>query len=182
MMLQRGRVAGHIFAALLLFAATVAQAQSTDLESNWVVAVGEDPASYEVMASIQQDSANTIKDEYASKDVTPRLKFLCAPGSPEISAQIDWQRFISSFNTEVGFKVDGGKTLWLKWGVDRSNKITLSPSVADTQSLIDRLGEGKTLQVEVSPYSESPVTVEFELSGFLSGLDRLRKECTQGTP
>jgi len=161
----------------LLAGSAAALAQSTDLDGNWVLTFGEDPASYEVVASLQQDAANTIKDEYATKDVTPRLMFRCAPGNPEVSVRIDWQRFISSFNTEIGFKVDDGKTLWLKWGVDRSNKITLSRSAADSKSLIEHLADGKSLQVEISPYAESPVTVEYDLTGIASGLDHLLSEC-----
>ena len=75
-------------------------------DGNWEVAVGEDSSSFQTVASLQQDSANTIKDEYATKDVTPQLTFRCAPGDPAITARIDWRRFVSSFNTEVGFKVD----------------------------------------------------------------------------
>jgi hypothetical protein len=152
-------------------------AQTTDLEGSWALTIGEDPSSYEVVASLQQDSANTIKDEYATKDVVPQLMLRCAPGDPTITARIDWQRFISSFNTEVGFKVDDGKTLWLKWGVDRSNKITLSPSADDSRNLIEHLKEGKSLQVEVAPYSEPPVTVDYNLTGLARGLEALLKEC-----
>ena len=65
----------------------------------------------------------------------------------------------------------------MKWGVDQSNKITLSKSADDSQSLIDYLSGGSYLQVEVSPYSEPPVTVEYDLSGFAEGLEKLRAEC-----
>ena len=171
------RIAGQLTTGFLLAGLGLAFAQTTELESNWVLTVGEDPSSYEVVASLQQNSANTIKDEYATKDVVPQLMLRCAPGDPTITARIDWRRFISSFNTEVGFKVDDGKTLWLKWGVDRSNKITSSPSADDSRNLVEHLKEGTSLQVEVSPYSESPVTVEFDLTGFSSGLEALLKEC-----
>jgi hypothetical protein len=161
----------------LLTGSGLAFAQATDLEGSWVLTLGEDPTSYEVVASLQQGSADTIKDEYATKDVVPQLMLRCAPGDPTITARIDWQRFISSFNTEVGFKVDDGKTLWLKWGVDRSNKITLSPSADDSRNLIEHLQEGKSLQVEVAPYSEPPVTVDYDLTGLAKGLNALLKEC-----
>jgi type VI secretion system protein VasI len=164
-------------AACLILFAGIATAQTKQLDGNWVITIGEDPSSYEVVTSLQQESANTIKDEYATKDVKPQLAFRCAPGNQEISVQLDWRRFISSFSTEVGFKVDGGKTLWFKWGVDQSNKITKSKSAADSQSLIDQLDAGSELLVEVSPYSESPVTVQFDLAGFSQALDALRGEC-----
>jgi hypothetical protein len=161
----------------LILVAGMAAAQTRELDGNWVISIGEDPSSYEVVASLQQASANTIKDEYATKDVKPLLAFRCTPGNAEISVQIDWRRFISSFNTEVGFKIDGGKTLWLKWGVDQSNKITVSKSAADSLSLIDRLDGGNELLVEVSPYSEPPVAVQFSLAGFSQALESLRAEC-----
>lgn len=171
------RIAARLAICFLLAGPGLAIAQTTGLEGGWDLAVGDDPSSYEVVASLQQESANTIKDEYATSDVKPVLAFRCAPGNPAITARIDWQRFISSFNTEVGFKVDGGKALWLKWGVDQSNKITLSKTAADTQSLLDYLGGGSNLQVEVTPYSESPVTVDFDLTGFSQGLDALQMAC-----
>lgn len=170
---------GHVSlpAAILILAGSITRAQTTELEGNWVLEIGEDPSSYAVVASVQQESASTIKDEYATKDVSPQLSFRCLPGNPEITARIDWKRFISSFNTEVGFKVDGDKFLWLKWGVDQSNRVTLSKSASDSQALIERLAGGAELLVEVSPYSEPPVTVTFDLAGLSQALDALRKEC-----
>ena len=171
------RITGPLTLCFLLAGPGLANGQTTDLEGSWVLTLGEDPSSYKVIALLQQDSANTIKDEYATKDVVPQLMLRCAPGDPTITARIDWQRFISSFNTEVGFKVDGGKTLWLKWGVDRSNKITLSPSADDSRNLVEHLKEGASLKVEVAPYSEPPVTVDYDLTGFAKGLEALLKEC-----
>ena len=103
------RLAGLLLTVLLLAAPASAFAQ--EMSGRWTLEVGEDPSSYEVVASLQQPAANTIKDEYATKDVTPQLSLRCAPGDPTVTARIDWQRFISSFNIEVGFKVDGGKSL-----------------------------------------------------------------------
>jgi type VI secretion system protein VasI len=171
------RFAAPLTICLMLAGPGLAFTQTTDLDGSWVLTVGEDPSSYEVVASLQQDSENSIKDEYATKDVVPRLMLRCTPGDPTIAARIDWQRFISSFNTEVGFKVDDGNTLWLKWGVDRSNKITLSPSAEDSKKLIEHLNQGTSLQVEVSPYSESPVTVDYDLTGLANGLESLLMEC-----
>ncbi len=167
------RIAGKLTTGFLIAGTGLAVAQTTDLEGSWILALGEDSSSYEVVALLQQDSAITIKDEYATKDVVPQLMLRCVPGDPTITARIDWQRFISSFNTEVGFKVDDGKTLWLKWGVDRSNKITVSPSADDSSSLVEHLQEGTSLRVEVSPYSEPPVTAEYDLTG----LPRASKPC-----
>ena len=111
----------------------IAWTTATYAEDAWLHESGDDEVLY-------QDGGNTIKDEYATKDVTPRLEFRCTPGDAAVIARIDWQRFISSFSTEVGFKVDDGKFTWLKWKVDGSEKITYSPSPDDTQKLVDVLG------------------------------------------
>ena len=162
-------------AIVLLAAAALAQTAAPD--GRWVLASGEDPDTGEAVATLEQDALTTIKDEYATKDVTPKLVLRCVPGSGEISARIDWQRFISSFNTEVGFKVDAGKTLWQKWAVDRSNRLTLSRSASDAEALLEALGSGDSLTVEVTPYSEAPVTVGFSLAGLEASLGRLAAEC-----
>jgi hypothetical protein len=150
--------------ALLLIVSPLAWAAD-----NWVVDTSDDIA-------IARDGGNSIKDESWSSEVTPRMRFSCAPGG-EIIASIDWRRFISSFSTEVGFKVDGGKFTWLKWKVDGSEKVTISPSASDTQTLIDAIGAGNELLVEVTPYSEGPVTVTFELEGLAAALETLKASC-----
>ena len=127
--------------------------------------------------SIWQDAGNTIKDETARNDVTPRIEFRCTPGDPSITANIDWGRFISSFSTEVGFKVDDGKFMWLKWKVDNSEQVTVSPSAEDSARLIEALNEGSTLTVDVLPYSEGPVVVTYNLAGFPAAIESLRSRC-----
>ena len=125
---------------------------------------------------IAQDAGNTIKNESWTADVTPRMQFTCAAGG-EVVASIDWRRFISSFSTEVGFKVDGGKFTWLKWKVDSSEKVTISPSANDTSRLLDMMRTGDTLTVEITPYSEGPVEVQYALAGFAEALNSLQAHC-----
>lgn len=165
------RLAGLVLP--LLVACGAAQTQ----DDKWRSLLIDDPASYAGAVVLQQDSATTIKDESASNDVTPVLEFRCTPGDAAITARIDWRRFISSFSTEAGFKVDGGRFTWLKWKVDSSEKVTLSPSAADSQKLIDMLVNGNELLVEISPYSEAPVTAQYDLAGLAEALDALRSKC-----
>lgn len=169
-----GRLKSFAIAALL----ATAFAEAGEVPGDWILAVGEDSSTNETVASLRQDSQGTIKDEYAKQDLHPQLIFRCVPGNATIMARIDWQRFISSFNIELGFKVDGGKYTWSKWKVDQSNKVTLSPSVADSQKLIDLVLGGEKLLVEVTPYSQSPVTVEYNLVGFSVALEKLRQLCS----
>lgn len=160
-------------------ALSVVFAEAEEGTGNWTLTVGEDSSTFEAVATLRQDSLATIKDESAKQDLNPQLQFRCTPGNPAITARIDWQRFISSFSTELGFKVDGGRFTWLKWKVDQSNKVTFSPSEDDSQKLIELALGGEKLLVEVTPYSRSPVTVEYDLAEFSVALAELKDSCSQ---
>ena len=144
---------------------------------SWTLTTVEDAAAYATFMSLQQDSSTAIKDEDATKDVVPRLSFRCRPGAENVIARIDWGRFISSFSTEAGFKVDDGKRTWLKWKVDGSEQVTISPDADDTQRLVAQLSDGATLEVEISPYSQGPVTASFAVDGFADGIAALKASC-----
>jgi len=162
---------------LLVALPALAWADAPGPDSRWNLETVEDSSGYGSVVALHQDSSKTIKDEAASGDVTPRLEFRCTPGNVTVTARMDWKRFISSFSTEVGFKVDGGRFTWLKWKMDQSEHVTLSPSVADSQQLIDTLKAGNELLVEVSPYSQGPETAAFHLNGLSAALDALVGEC-----
>jgi invasion associated locus B (IalB) protein len=167
----------RLIVLLLTTLAAGVAAETAGAENRWILETGQDPSTFETVAVLRQDSATTIKDERATRDVTPSLEFRCKPGDPSVIASIDWRRFISSFSTEAGFKVDGGRFTWLKWKVDRTEKRTSSPSAADSQKLIELLKSGHELLVEISPYSEGPVTTQFDLTGFAEAIDKLSASC-----
>lgn len=164
---------------LLALMPAICPAGAPGPDSGWAFSEVDHPSGYGSMYIVSQAAGNAIRGESAGSEVTPVLAFGCSPGDDALTAYIDWQRFISSFSTEVGFKVDGGGFSWLKWKVDDSEKLTISPSADDSTQLIDKLGEGKELLVEVSPYSESPVTTTFELAGVEDALAELRTRCVQ---
>jgi len=160
---------------LTLFLASVSFSDET--ANKWRHETADDAANYTEVFVLRQNSSATIKDASAKNDVTPQLEFRCSSGDPTVTARIDWQRFISSFSTEAGFKVDGGKFTWLKWKVDSSEKITISPSAADSQRLMDLLGNGKELLVDISPYSAAPVQAYFDISTLSTELSSLTVNC-----
>ena len=146
-------------------------------DSAWTQGIDED-ISYETVRVFAQTSADSISDEYGNKQVNPVIEFRCTEGGDgNVSMQIAWQRFISSFNTEAGFQVDDGKRNWIKLGVDDSNTVTRSRSASDVKTLIEALSNGSTLSVEIEPYSEPAVMVGFDLTGFAEGVEALRANC-----
>ncbi len=163
------------FVTLVLPALACADAPGPD--SSWDLDTVDDPSGYGSVVVLHQDSSKPISDEAATGEVTPRLEFQCSPGSGAVVARINWNRFISSFSTEVGFKVDGGRFTWLKWKMDSSEQATVSPSASDSQKLIDVLSVGNELLVEVSPYSMGPETAEFDLVGLTDSLAAFAAQC-----
>jgi hypothetical protein len=146
------------------------------LGANWTLDVSE--VDYQTVVSLYQESRDAIPDEYASKEVKPQLAFRCIPGEGgELKVSVDWRRFISSFNTEVGFKVDDKELLLLNWGVDRSNKVTAPRAGGNDPDLLLYLQNGKSLSVEVIPYSETLITVSYDISGIDAALEALKNRC-----
>ncbi|MBT8077194.1 MAG: hypothetical protein KJO31_01400 [Gammaproteobacteria bacterium] len=144
----------------------------------WPIESGGDADSYLATSAIGRDSTSTIPDESGSTAVRPRLIFQCAAGEGQrLAARIDWKRFISSFNTDVNFRVDDRQRLWLKFGVDASNRITMTKSPADAALLVDYLAGSQLVKVGITPYAEAEVSVSFDLSGFDAALSALQSHC-----
>jgi hypothetical protein len=153
-------------------------AQAADLAGHWTLTSGKDEQTWEDIVTLSVESQNEIADEYATKKIHPQLAFQCvAGGDGTVSARVDWRRFISSFNTEVGFKADDSELLLVNWGVDKSNKITMPRGMKDSDDFVNYLGGASKLQVEVIPYSESLITVSFDISGIDDALKSLIDEC-----
>jgi len=167
----------RITATLLVLLATIASAETINPDIRWVAGTGNEESAHATRWYLRQDSATSIHDDRSNAEVTPRLQFRCTATDAKITASIDWRRFISSFSTEAGFKVDGERFVWLKWKVDQTEQITSSPSVQDSQKLIALLKSGQELLVEITPYSESPVTTQFDLAGFADAIDTLATNC-----
>jgi len=161
-----------------LLAATVACAGGSFAEqSAWTSGI-DDNVSWETVHTLSQLSDDRIPDEYASKEVQPVLSFRCTEGGDgTLSMQIDWQRFISSFKTEAGFKVDDGERRWIELEVDESNRVTLLRNPTRVEELTAQLSDGNLLDVEIAPYSEAPVSVRFSLARFEPMLAELEGRC-----
>ncbi len=159
----------------IFFSALVVTAS---IAAPWSLEIGRDEKTWEHVATLGVESSNDVADEYATKKVRPQLAFTCTPGGDgTISVRLDWRRFISSFNTEVGFKADDRELLLVNWGVDKSNRITHPRSVSDASEIIAYLAGANRVQVEVIPYSASLITVQFDISGIDEALQALSAKC-----
>ena len=101
-------------------------------------------------------------------------------GSPNISIKINWKRYISSFNkTEIGIKIDGKNYTWLSFNLDKTGQISFQNPSTHSNELINKFKKITKLAVEIEPYSEPPINVYFNLSGFASHLENLKSICSQ---
>ena len=138
----------------------------------------EDESNPDYMTQISQTSITSITNESTFEEVFPNLTFYCTKNNPDPVFQINWKRFISSFNkTEIGFQVDKEKMTWIKFNVDKTGNITRQDSLSQSQLLINRLLGKTALKVEVEPYSEPAVSVEFNLQDFVVYIEKLRNSC-----
>jgi len=166
----------HASCVIALLAIAVSSIASAD--EFWSLSNYEDTNSGEAIVALQQEASDRIPDTSGKDKVTPLLEFHCVAGRGEaIQFRVNWKRFISSFNTEVGFRVDGGKTLWLKLGVDASNEITHAKSSSDIAKIIEQFSSGNTAELDVAPYSEPSVLVHFDISTFKAALESLKQSC-----
>ncbi len=165
--MRRARVLAA--AAYLLCAAQAA--------ADWALGDADDPQSSQPVTSLSQDAIATIGDEYGTRQVRPRLEFRCSQGSASLRLRIDWQRFISSFDTEVSFAADAEEPLSVRLAVDRSNEVTSTRDAGDAASLAAYLAGRSELAVTVTPYAGVPVTIRYDLAGLDAGLEQLRDAC-----
>ena len=138
----------------------------------------EDESNPDYMTQISKASITSIINESTFEEVFPNLTFYCTKNNPDPVLQINWKRFISSFNkTEIGFQVDKEKMTWIKFNVDKTGNITRQDSLSQSQLLINRLLGKTALKVEVEPYSEPAISVEFNLQDFVVYIEKLRNSC-----
>ena len=144
--------------------------------NGWIVNLGI--ASDNVLAEIITTSKTPIKNYKNSEKIYPELRFFCEKDNPEISMQINWKRFISSFrNTEIGIKTGKNQINWTKFNIDKSGEITYLKSSRKLNNLIDNLNNKKRLTIEAEPYSEPSITVDFDITELKKYLNELSNLC-----
>ena len=159
---------------LIIFAPSFSQKNNT----SWSIKIRDNTSLNNKAVTLVQISNIAVRDERGSKDVHPVLEFYCEYNNPDIYSEINWHRFISSFNnTEIGVSVDDMKTDWISIKVDKNNNITRLDSNERSSSFIKRLLSGSSLKIQVEPYSEPIIFSQFNLNTFEIKLNELTELC-----
>ena len=165
--------------ACFLSIITIPAIQIQSQESLWKIYDQRNSGENEV-ALLSNTSEASINNLEHSEKVFPELSLYCEEGSPNISIKINWKRYISSFNkTEIGIKIDGKNYTWLSFNLDKTGQISFQDPSTHSNELIKKFKKIKKLAVEIEPYSEPPINVYFNLSGFASHLENLKSICSQ---
>lgn len=104
----------------------------------------------------------------------PSLILRCK--SKNVDVYINWRQFLGSDETDVTVRLGRAAATRNSWGLSTDNEATFYPGRAST--FITQLMSVDTLVAMTTPYSESPVTAVFAVSGLSSKIAPLREACS----
>ena len=165
--------------AYLFIIITVPINQSLGQENPWRLFDKRHMGGNEIAELINTAESSIDNSDYSEK-VYPELSIYCEEDNPNISIKINWKRYISSFNrTEIGISLDSKNYSWLSFNLDKTGQISFQNPGTHSNELINKFKKITKLAVEIEPYSEPPINVYFNLSGFASHLEKLKSICSQ---
>lgn len=85
-----------------------------------------------------------------------------------------WSTFLGSEMIRVTTRFDDAKATTATWGLSTDKKASFAPNAVD---FMKKIAAAKTLVAQVTPYSESPITATFDLSGGGKAVDLISKTC-----
>ncbi|MGA3683482.1 type VI secretion system-associated protein TagO [Pseudomonas graminis] len=97
----------------------------------------------------------------------------CANGTTDLF--VNWSSFIGTDDASVTYRVGKNKAITRSWQISTDHTSTFFPG-SPVKTLKDMM-QAETFAVNVTPYSESPVTAIFEVSGAESAFADIRKDC-----
>ncbi|HET9636712.1 MAG TPA: type VI secretion system-associated protein TagO [Gemmatimonadaceae bacterium] len=104
---------------------------------------------------------------------SPTLILRCS--RKKTDAYIVWNDFLGTDETTVTTRVGKGQALAQSWTLSTDNKATFYPS--NVVSFVKSLLQVDTLVARTTPYSESPVTAIFVVTGLKEKIEPLQKAC-----
>jgi len=99
------------------------------------------------------------------KAITPTLIARYTKGDLELYITYN-DLFIDTESTLVTCRIDKEDAFTMAWGVSTDHEAVFVPLEAQAKLMGMTIGKAKTLVVQLTPYSESPVTSSFDISGF----------------
>jgi type VI secretion system protein VasI len=95
--------------------------------------------------------------------------------SRKINAFINWSSYLGLEQTPVTTRLGAGEAKTQRWSLSTDNKATFYPG--DAAALLEQLLAADRFVAQTTPYSESPITAVFELTGLSAAVKPLREVC-----
>lgn len=114
-------------------------------------------------------TASEGQGRYGDKIV---LVVRCKSGRTD--AFVNWQTFLGSDSILVTSRIEKEKAVSSSWSLSTDHKASFMPNPPAT---LKKFEGASTYVVNLTPYSESPITAIFELQGANEALADIRKDC-----
>lgn len=141
---------------------------TTETKGGWVTATDFDPLTDKAVHRARL-VAQVGRGRHGDEIV---LRVRCSNGKTE--AYIDWSTFLGSDDIEVTSRIDKAQPQKLKWSLSTDHKASFMPQSA--MNLKKFIG-ASTYIVNLTPYSENPITAIFDVSGADEAFKDIRQEC-----
>lgn len=145
--------------------------QNTAGAGRWTVRSETSPINDTKNVYLQLEADTTIRSMWGQ--TTPTLIARCKENTTEVF--VTWNVFLGTDSTEVLERFGSEPARTREWTLSTDNKATFHPG-SDTEFLKTMLKHDKLL-LQVTPYSESPVMISFDLRGLASVLPELQAAC-----
>jgi type VI secretion system protein VasI len=141
---------------------------SSKSKGAWITSTETDPLTDKSIYFAQID-ATEGKGRFGDRiSMTVR----CKKGKTE--AYIDWATFLGSDEIRVTSRVDKSTAITNSWSLSTDHKASFMPQAANT---LKKFVGATSFVVNLTPYSESPITALFDITGAEEAFADIRREC-----
>jgi len=154
---------------LLPLGQTLANNQHPHIEK-WHVIKSTDPLTLEPVYRAELDGL--VQDEGRSKK---KIRLIVRCQNKKAQLLINWHKFLGDESVAVSHAIDGEPSDTSLWEVIGERTTTSLPNA--TALFVQRMQDGRKLEVNVKPWRGQPINAVFHLDGAESALADISKDC-----
>jgi type VI secretion system protein VasI len=141
---------------------------STTSKGRWKTSTDKDPLTDKIIYYAQL-TASEGRGKYGDRI---DLLFRCKNG--EIDAYVNWSTFLSTSSISVTSRIDKNPAKESSWSLSTDYKASFIPQPEET---LEKFIGASSFVVNVTPYSENPITAIFNITGAEKALSDIRRSC-----
>ncbi|RJL44582.1 type VI secretion protein [Pectobacterium carotovorum] len=138
----------------------------------WVINKEQSPLDDSWNVYVYQNAEEPIRGQFG-QPVMPTLFLTCKEGKTNLF--LNWDSYLGLDETYMTHRVDSQKPVKKTWNISTDNKAVFY--TGKTILFIQELMKSKSLYTTIVPYSESPVSARFDLTGLSEAIKPLRGAC-----